>query len=68
MDNLGLNNNVVVGDRKFHIQTNYSASSDSINSKVFNDGQVIETRDLSTDGLSQDEIKNRMGEIHQELI
>lgn len=68
MENLGLNNNVVVGDRKFHVQTNYSASINSISSKVFNEGQVVETKEVGTDGLSQDEIKNRMGEFHQELI
>ncbi|MFQ5601821.1 MAG: tetratricopeptide repeat protein [bacterium] len=69
MESLGLNNDVLVGDRKFHVQTNYSESEKIIISNVFNEGQVIESREIySGDGTSEQEIENKMNELHQELI
>ncbi|MFQ5771631.1 MAG: tetratricopeptide repeat protein, partial [bacterium] len=69
MNKLGLNNDISVGDRKFHVQTDYSDLKKVIKTCVFNEGQVIDSKEVSTeDGLSLEEIKNRMNEIHQELI
>lgn len=69
MENLGLNNDVMVGGRKFHVQTSYSDSKKLILSKVFNEGQVIDSKQVnSQEDLPVEEIKNRINETHQELI
>ncbi len=69
MENLGLNNDVLVGGRKFHVQTNYSDSQRRVISKVFNEGEVIESRELQVqEAASREEIENSMNELHQELI
>lgn len=69
MENIGLNNDVMVGGRKFHIQTSYSDSKKLIVSKVFNEGQVIDSKEVnSQEGSSVEEIKKRMDAAHQELI
>ena len=69
METLGLNNDVMVGDRKFHVQTNYSETEKKIVSNVFNEGQVIESRELqSLEEISIEEMKDRMHSIHKDLI
>ncbi|MFQ5864704.1 MAG: tetratricopeptide repeat protein [bacterium] len=69
MDNRGLNNDVLVGGRKFHVQTTYSNSKGTIISSVFNEGQVIESKEMTIDSdLSPEELDNRMSEIHQSVI
>ncbi|NIT74675.1 tetratricopeptide repeat protein [candidate division KSB1 bacterium] len=66
---MGLNNDVLVGGRKFHVQTNYSEANKRVVSNVFNEGQVIESNEVPINGdLSTDNIRNRMNEVHQELI
>ncbi|HEX9654282.1 MAG TPA: tetratricopeptide repeat protein [bacterium] len=68
MENLGLNNDVLVGGRKFHIQTSYSDANRLIQSKVFNEGQVIESREVPVDGAPIDEINSQLNDLHQEQI
>ncbi len=69
MENLGLNNDVSVGGRKFHVQTNYSEPQRQIIAKVFNEGQVIESREVEVaDGAPRGEVEATMNELHQELI
>ncbi len=69
MENLSLNNDVLVGGRKFHIQTNFSDENQVISSKVFNEGRVIDSKEVLVNGnASQNDIKNRMNEVHQDLI
>jgi tetratricopeptide (TPR) repeat protein len=68
MKNLGLNNDITTGGRKFHVQTNYSESEKSIGSKVFLDGEVIHSKSLAAEGLTEAEVEARMAELHQELI
>ncbi|MFQ5823514.1 MAG: tetratricopeptide repeat protein [bacterium] len=69
MENLGLNNDIMVGGRKFHVQTNYSSSKEKVIANVFNEGQVIDSREISIEGdLSSEEISNRLNEIHQSVI
>ncbi|MFQ5677048.1 MAG: tetratricopeptide repeat protein [bacterium] len=69
MENLGLNNDVLVGERKFHVQTSFSDTKKVIVSNVFNEGQVIDSREVSANnGMSEAEVQNRMQEVHQELV
>lgn len=69
MENLGLNDDITVGGRKFHIQTNYSASQNVIVSNVFNEGEVIDYKEVSAqENLSSNEAEARIKEVHQELI
>ncbi len=69
MENLGLNNDVLVGDRKFHVQTNYSETKKTIVSSVFNEGQVIDSKEVqSFEEYSTEDIKEKMNSAHQELI
>lgn len=69
MDNLGLNNDVLVGGRKFHIQTSYSATHHTISGKVFNEGEVVDSKDVAVEpSLPQAEIRHRLEEVHQQLI
>lgn len=69
MENLGLNNDVLVGGRKFHVQTSFSESQKRLMSKVFNEGLVIESKEVPIEpDLSAPEIESRMEEMHQELM
>lgn len=69
MENLGLNNDVSVGGRKFHVQTNLSESEQAIISNVFNEGEVIDSKRVElSDSVSSDEGKARMNDVHQEMI
>ncbi|MCH8871579.1 tetratricopeptide repeat protein [candidate division KSB1 bacterium] len=69
MENIGLNNDVLVGERKFHVQTNFSDAKKMIVSNVFFEGQVIDSKEVpAVNGISDIEIKNRMHEVHRELI
>ncbi len=68
MENLGLNNDVLVGGRKFHIQTSYSDATRLIQSKVFNEGQVIDSREAAIDGAPKEEINSQLNSLHQEQI
>ncbi|MFQ5638326.1 MAG: tetratricopeptide repeat protein [bacterium] len=69
MENLGLNNDVLVGGRKFHVQTNYSDIQQQVISKVFLDGQVIDSKELTIEGdTSQENIEANTQQLHQQLI
>lgn len=69
MENLGLNNDVLVGERKFHVQTSFSDTKKMIVSNVFNEGQVIDSKEVqANNGISDSELKNRIQEVHQELV
>ncbi len=69
MDNLGLNNDVLVGGRKFHIQTSYSETKQRISSKVFNEGEVVDAWDLEIPvQLTLEEARRRLEEVHQQVI
>jgi len=69
MENLGLNNDVSVGGRKFHVQTNLSESEQAIIANVFNEGEVIDSRRVElSDSVSGEEREARMNDVHQEMI
>jgi tetratricopeptide (TPR) repeat protein len=68
MENLGLNNDVQVGGRKFHIQTSYSDAGRLIQSTVFHEGQVVDAKELHVDGAPMDEVNAQLNNLHQEQI
>lgn len=69
MENLGLNNDVLVGGRKFHVQTNFSPSKNAIVANVFEDGIVIDSQEVAvSEDLSESASADLIQETHQELI
>lgn len=68
MKNLGLNNDITTGGRKFHVQTSYSENEKSISSNVFLDGEIVHSKSLLAEDLTEAEVDARMTELHQELI
>ena len=69
MDSLGLNNDVLVGERKFHVQTSLSEATGTITTNAFDEGQVIMSKSIEVDmDLDRDVCSARMKELHQELI
>lgn len=69
MENIGLNSEVEVGGKKFHIQTQYLEPSDKIVSNIFDDGKVLVTRelDIKSDTPVKD-IKLDINQLHQNII
>lgn len=69
IENLGLNDDVAVGGRKFHVQTSVSPSENMIVSQVFHDGVVLDSRKVSPPPeMENTAVEARVKEIHQELI
>ncbi|MDZ7291277.1 MAG: tetratricopeptide repeat protein [candidate division KSB1 bacterium] len=69
MQQLGLNNDVLVGGRRFHVQTTYSASSEKIISHIFDNGRVIERREVAVNDEGMDSaLPKKLKVIHQEMI
>lgn len=69
MENVGLNNAVVVGGKKFHIQTHYLEPNEKIVSTLFEDGKVVlsKMKEVKSD-TSSSEIKKQLNLLHQEMI
>lgn len=68
MENIGFNNDITVGERKFHIQTDAVESEGMAVSKIFLDGQVISvTKNALEESLSADEKTSLVKELHQEI-
>ncbi len=68
MENIGFNNDIAVGERNFHIQTEVDESEGVAVAKVFLDGQVISvTKSTLDDSLSVDEKTSFAKEFHQEV-
>lgn len=69
MDGHGLNNDVVFGERRLHVQTSYLESSGRIVSTVFDNGRTIDKREISfTNGTAPSALHARLQEIHQQTI
>ena len=68
MENLGLNNVITAGRRKFHVETSYSESTNLVSTKLFHEGQVISSKESEIGANATTElIKVRLNELHQEL-
>ncbi|MFQ5649215.1 MAG: tetratricopeptide repeat protein [bacterium] len=69
MENLGLNKDVSVGRRTFHVETNFLNSAGLIVSNTFLDGQVIDSKEVSVRaGLPDQEVGALLNEVHQQTI
>jgi len=69
MEALGLNNDVTLGGKKFHIQTSYSQPQGKIISNVFLNGQVIESNEVNVEkNLPAERIGQLMKNTHQSMI
>jgi len=66
---LGLNNDVLVGGHRFHVQTTYSASNEKILSHVFDNGRVIERREVGVaEEVRNSTLPKKLKVVHQEMI
>jgi tetratricopeptide (TPR) repeat protein len=69
MQQLGLNNDVLVGGHRFHVQTTYSANSEKIISNIFDSGRVIDRREVAvTEEATDSALEKRLKAVHQEMI
>lgn len=69
MENIGLNNEVIVGGKRFHIQTQYLEPGEKVVSNIFDNGKVIFTKAIEVkNGTSTDEIKLQLNRLHQNMI
>jgi tetratricopeptide (TPR) repeat protein len=69
MENIGLNSEVVVGGKKFHIQTQYLEPNEKIISNIFDDGKVLVTQELEIEcNTPVKDIKFDINQMHQDMI
>ncbi len=68
MDNLGQNNDVMVGGRKFHIETAFADQGKAITSTIFLDGQVIDSREVPSSVEPGESAGELIGSAHREAI
>lgn len=65
----GLNNDVLVGGHRFHVQTAYSANNAVMISHVFDNGRVVERREVAvTEEVDEASLPKKLKVIHQEMI
>lgn len=69
MENIGLNSEVSTGGKNFHIQTQYSESTEKIVSNIFDNGKVIVARgmEIKSNTPARD-IKLHVNQLHQDVI
>jgi len=69
MENIGLNNEVVAGGRKFHVQTQYIEPNEKVVSTIFDNGKVIVTKSIEVKSAAPtSEIKQQVNKLHQDMI
>ncbi len=69
MESIGLNNEMLIGGKNFHVQTQYLESSEKVISNVFEKGVVVFNKGLSvTSGASVAEIRQLVSQLHQFVI
>ncbi len=70
MQLLGLNNDVLVGGRRFHVQTAYSEGTGTIVSQIFDNGRIVDKLESvlessESNGLA---LPRKLKAVHQEMI
>ncbi len=65
MENIGLNSEVFVGGKTFHIQTQYLEPSEKVAANIFEQGKVIFSKGVDVKNLSINEIKHQVNQLHQ---
>lgn len=69
MQQLGLNSDVQLGEKRLHIQTTFSSANSKIVSNVFHKGRVIHSRELDVPaGQKNGELDSRLKAAHQMII
>lgn len=68
-EQLGLNSNLNVGARRLHIQTSFSGSTSTIIANIFDNGRVVEAREIHvSSGEINGDLDKRIREIHQSIV
>jgi len=69
MENIGLNNEVVIAEKTFHIQTQYLEPGEKVVSNIFDNGKVVFSKGIEvTSTASTNEIKLQVNRLHQNMI
>jgi len=69
MQPLGLNGDILVGGRRFHVQTTYSAGNEKIISHVFDQGRIIDQREVScADEPAPESLPKKLKAVHFDMI
>jgi tetratricopeptide (TPR) repeat protein len=69
MQQLGFNNDVLVGGRRFHVQTTFSANNEMIISHIFDNGRVVERREVGVSPeVMNTALPKKLKAVHQEMI
>ncbi len=69
MENIGLNSEVVAGEKNFHVQTQYLEPSEKIVSSIFDNGKVVVTQEVEINSITPtNEIKLQVNRLHQDMI
>lgn len=68
MDNIGLNTEIFVGGKKFHIQTNVIEPGDKIIANVFDKGRVVIKQELHLNGDNQsNNMQEKVELLHKQV-
>lgn len=69
MQQLGLNNDVLVGGRRFHVQTAYSEATEKIVSHIFDNGRIVDKQEVALDTAAEGvALSRKLKAVHQEMI
>jgi len=69
MENIGLNNEVAVAGKAFHVQTQYLEPGEKVVSNIFDNGKVVFSEGIELRGeTSTAEIKLQVNRLHQNMI
>jgi tetratricopeptide (TPR) repeat protein len=69
MQQLGLNNDVLVGGRRFHVQTAYTEGTRAIISHIFDSGRIVDKQEIAIESDANGEaLPGKLNAVHQEMI
>ncbi len=69
MESIGLNNEVTIGGKSFHVQTQYLESGEKVISNIFEKGVVVFNRAISVaQESSAAEIRTLVSQLHQHVM
>lgn len=69
MQPLGLNGDLLVGGHRFHVQTTYSATNEKIVSHVFDQGRIIDQREVScANEPAPESLPKKLKAVHFDMI
>jgi len=68
MENIGLSSDILAGEKKFYIQTQYLEPAKKIMANVFENGKVINSKTLLVnDSIKSQELKNLVAKVHKDI-